>query len=68
METNSADIIATVIQLKTEVEEALGHTLKVTIMGGAEAHMLATELAKANVGVLLLPPRPYVSHSFIHPA
>jgi cobalamin biosynthesis protein CbiG len=59
--TNSADIITTVLRLKEELELELNHPLKVTILGGAEAHLLANELAKADVGVVLMPPRPYVS-------
>lgn len=35
--------------------------MKMTILGGTEAHLLAPELAAANVGVVLLPPRPLVS-------
>ncbi|THG99926.1 hypothetical protein EW026_g2506 [Hermanssonia centrifuga] len=55
---NSADIIAALVNLKLEVEMKSGTTLKLTIIGGAEAHLLAAELAKANVGVILYPPRP----------
>lgn len=58
VETHSADIIATVILLKTEIETETGHALKVTILGGGEAHLLAEELAEANVGVIVSPPRP----------
>ena len=61
----SADIIATVIELKKEVEGALRlvgegrEALKVTIVGGREAHLLARELGGAGVGVLLTQPRPF---------
>ncbi|KAH9918644.1 uncharacterized protein B0H18DRAFT_1030145 [Fomitopsis serialis] len=59
VEANSADIIATVIQLKEEVEVETGVPLKVIISGGAESHLLAKELGEASVGVILKPPRPY---------
>ncbi len=61
MSTNNADIIATVVNLKEEIEAEIGSKVKVTILGGAEAHIIAHELARANVGVVLTPPRPYVS-------
>ncbi|KAI0690099.1 hypothetical protein BC835DRAFT_1281669 [Cytidiella melzeri] len=57
--TNNADIIAVVIRLKEKLESELGHSIKVTILGGAEAHLLANELAKHDVGVILMPPRPF---------
>ena len=60
-ETNSADIIATLILLKREIEEKTEHKMKLTILGGAEAHLLASDLAAADVGVVLMPPRPLVS-------
>ena len=65
VEAESADVIATVIELKKEVEGALRlagegrNALKVTIAGGREAHLLARELGEAGVGVLLTQPRPF---------
>lgn len=61
VEAESADVIATVIELKQEVEGALQgeKALKVTIAGGREAHLLARELGEAGVGVLLTQPRPF---------
>ena len=64
VEAESADVIATIIELKQEVEETLkvadgGKKLKVTIAGGREAHLLARELGEAGVGVLLTQPRPF---------
>ena len=59
----SADVIATGVELKKEVESVLGlaqeNRLKVTITGGKEAHILARELGDAGVGVLLTEPRPF---------
>ncbi|PIL26888.1 hypothetical protein GSI_10026 [Ganoderma sinense ZZ0214-1] len=69
VEAESADVIATVIELKQEVEETLKvvdgadeakkKKLKVTIAGGREAHLLARELGQAGIGVLLTQPRPF---------
>ncbi|KAJ7691755.1 hypothetical protein B0H17DRAFT_1062568 [Mycena rosella] len=56
---NSADIIASLLVLKREVEAQRGVTLKMTLVGGAEAHLLAPELAAANVGVILMPSRSF---------
>ncbi len=55
----SADIIATLITLKAEAEAKLKTSLKFTIIGGAEAHILAKELGDANIGVILSPARPF---------
>ncbi|KAJ7589790.1 hypothetical protein C8J56DRAFT_1139426 [Mycena floridula] len=54
---NSADVIATLLSLKKEVERETKTKLTMTIVGGAEAHLLADDLAAASVGVILLPPR-----------
>ncbi len=59
VETDSADIIATVINLKKEVEQVFGAQMRWTIAGGAEAHLLAKELGEANVGVVQVPSRPF---------
>lgn len=59
VEADSADIIATIILLKKEVEQVSGAPMKWTIARGAEAHLLAKELAAANVGVVQVPSRPF---------
>ncbi|KAJ7078078.1 hypothetical protein C8R44DRAFT_896061 [Mycena epipterygia] len=56
---DSADIIANLLLLKQEVETKRGVILKMTIMGAAEAHLLAAEIAAADVGVILTPPRSF---------
>ncbi len=61
VEVESADIIATLISLKFEVERELGTRLKLTIVGAREAHLLASELYTADIGVILSPSRPYPS-------
>jgi hypothetical protein len=60
---NSADGIATALRIKSEVEGILStvdtaeqaQRLKMAIIGGAEAHMVAKELGEAEVGVILSP-------------
>jgi hypothetical protein len=55
----NADIMATLLSLKTEYEESTGKTLKLTFSGGTEAHLLADEIAAADVSVILTKLRPY---------
>ncbi|KAF8806405.1 carbohydrate esterase family 9 protein [Phlegmacium glaucopus] len=59
IEAHSADIIATLITLKKEVEDTTRIEMRLTITGGAEAHLLAKELSAANVGVILTSSRPF---------
>ena len=60
----SADIMATLLRLKAEIEHKiltetnLHKELKLTFSGATEAHLLARELRHAKVGVLVHP-RPY---------
>ena len=55
----SADVISTLLQLKKEVEDTTGRAMQLTITGASEAHLLAAELAEANVGVITMPSRPF---------
>ena len=55
----SADIIATLVTLKKQIERETGVPLRVTITGASEAYLLAKELAEANVSVILSPVRPF---------
>ncbi|KDQ28082.1 hypothetical protein PLEOSDRAFT_1077055 [Pleurotus ostreatus PC15] len=59
IEAHSADIIATLILLKREVEREIGSDIRMTISGATEAHLLARELAQAAVGVIVRPSRPF---------
>lgn len=52
---HSADTTATVIKLKAELEAAGAKNLTLIIHGGAESHIVATELAEANIPVVLAP-------------
>ncbi|KAL8291602.1 hypothetical protein RQP46_001860 [Phenoliferia psychrophenolica] len=54
-----ADTIATIILLKREVEKESGKPLKWIIHGGQEAHLVANELAEADISVILSPPRAF---------
>ncbi|KAJ6532729.1 carbohydrate esterase family 9 protein [Mycena vulgaris] len=60
VEVESADIIASVLRLKKEVEAAKGNTIRLTISGATEAHLLAKEIGEAGVGVIV-EQRPYPS-------
>ncbi|KAI0643970.1 composite domain of metallo-dependent hydrolase [Trametes meyenii] len=61
VEAESADIIATIISLKHEVEREVGGRVRLTITAAREAHILATELREADIGVILTPSRPFPS-------
>jgi hypothetical protein len=55
----SADIMASLLRLKAEVEAARGRSLRMTFVGAAEAHLLARAIGDAGVGVILSPARPF---------
>lgn len=59
IETHSVDVIATLIELKREIEAITEHPLRMTIAGATEAYLLAPELAEAGVGVVLTRARPF---------
>ncbi|KAH8102297.1 carbohydrate esterase family 9 protein [Cristinia sonorae] len=59
VDTDSADIIATLVLLKKEVEAKFHSRVKLTIAGGLEAYLLAKELAAADVGVVQISSRPF---------
>jgi hypothetical protein len=59
VEAHNADIIATLIILKEEVETETRKFMKMTITGAAEAYILAKELSESGVGVILNPARPF---------
>ncbi|KAJ7793926.1 hypothetical protein B0H14DRAFT_2392986 [Mycena olivaceomarginata] len=49
----SADIIASLLVLKKEVEALGGAPIRLTLAGATEAHLLAKELGEAGVGVIV---------------
>ncbi|KAF8590883.1 composite domain of metallo-dependent hydrolase [Ramaria rubella] len=55
----AANIMATLLTLKKEVEQETGRTMKMTFVGAAEAHLLAGEISQAGVGVVLIQSRPF---------
>ncbi|KAG8880724.1 hypothetical protein FRB98_004765 [Tulasnella sp. 332] len=54
---NSADIMAKLILLKGEIEEKAGSAIKMAFFGALEAHILAPEIASADIGVVVNPAR-----------
>ncbi|KAI0329537.1 composite domain of metallo-dependent hydrolase [Cubamyces sp. BRFM 1775] len=59
IDVSSADIMATLIRLKNEVEEKRGTYMRMVFSRATEAYLLAEEIAHAEIGVILSPPRQY---------
>ncbi|KAI0371545.1 composite domain of metallo-dependent hydrolase [Pilatotrama ljubarskyi] len=59
IDVSSADIMATLIRLKNEVEEKRGTYMRMVFSRATEAHLLAEEIAHAGVGVILSPARQF---------
>ena len=59
MDVHNADIMATLIQLKKEVEALTGTKMRLVFSGASEAHLLAKEIGEANIGIILNPSRPF---------
>lgn len=49
VEVGSADIMATLLQLKADVEDKKGTRMRMVFSGAAEAHLLAEEIGKLFV-------------------
>ncbi|KAM7218889.1 hypothetical protein V8F06_005769 [Rhypophila decipiens] len=58
---HSADTIASLLKLKSEIESLTSNPINLAILGGAESYMLAKELAAAKVGVVLAPFQSYAT-------
>lgn len=56
---DSADIMATLIKLKQEIESDTKKRLQFTFVGASEAHILADEIGQAGIGIILRPVRPF---------
>ncbi|KAJ8522890.1 hypothetical protein ONZ45_g603 [Pleurotus djamor] len=56
---DSADIMATLIALKREHQELTGEVLPVAFAGAAEAHLIAEDIARENISVILTQSRPF---------
>ncbi|KXN89583.1 hypothetical protein AN958_05450 [Leucoagaricus sp. SymC.cos] len=59
IDVHSADIMASLLILKADVEYKIGSRMRMTFSGATEAHMLAKEISNAGVGVILAPIRPF---------
>ncbi|KAI0722347.1 composite domain of metallo-dependent hydrolase [Cerioporus squamosus] len=59
IDVSSADIMATLIRLKNEVEERRGSYMRMVFSRATEAHLLADEIAHARIGVILSPSRQF---------
>lgn len=58
---HSADVMATLLSLKKEVDRESGKTMQLTFAGATEAHLIASHIGKAGVGVIVAPSRPFPS-------
>ncbi|CAK5276604.1 unnamed protein product [Mycena citricolor] len=56
---HNADIMATLLMVKHEIEATSGSALRMTFAGALEAHLLAKEIAEANVSVVVSPGKPF---------
>ncbi|KAJ4472838.1 carbohydrate esterase family 9 protein [Lentinula edodes] len=56
---HSADIMASLILLKSEITKETGSAIQMTFAGASEAHLLAKEIGAAGVGVILSPARSF---------
>ncbi|KAG2046505.1 hypothetical protein BDR06DRAFT_985564 [Suillus hirtellus] len=61
LDVESADIMATLLRLKDEYEAHSGRELHLTFAGATESHLLAHEIARAGVNVIVTQSRPYPS-------
>lgn len=61
MEAHSADVIATLVLLKKQIDLEKQTNIRLTITGASEAHLLAKELGEAGVGIIVNPARPFPS-------
>ncbi|KAG8730747.1 hypothetical protein FRC11_005897, partial [Ceratobasidium sp. 423] len=56
---HKADDMATLLELKSEIEDLTSVPLRVTFAGATEAHLIAKEIAAAGVGVIVIPTRSF---------
>ncbi|KAI5251661.1 hypothetical protein E4T42_04084 [Aureobasidium subglaciale] len=59
LSVHSADSISALLRLKFTVEEASKTPLRLVVLGAAESHLVAEELAAADVAVVLAPLLPW---------
>ncbi|KAK1229532.1 hypothetical protein PQX77_007420 [Marasmius sp. AFHP31] len=58
VEVDSADIMASLVSMKAEVDDRIGGQMRMVFSGASEAYLLAKELYQARVGVILTRLRP----------
>lgn len=61
VDVHNADIMASLIQLKSDIQEQTKSVIQMTFAGASEAHLLAREIGAASVGVIVSPIRPFPS-------
>ncbi|CAL1706946.1 unnamed protein product [Somion occarium] len=61
VDVHSADAIASLIELKREIEGTTFHPLKLTLSGATESYLLPSEISDADIGVILRPIRSFPS-------
>ena len=54
MKVDSADIMATLLKLKVELEDAKNSTMKLVFSGASEAHLLAEDIGTTSLKLLFL--------------
>ncbi|KAG9670364.1 amidohydrolase, partial [Aureobasidium melanogenum] len=59
LSVHSADTISALLRLKSTVESASKTSLRLVLLGAAESHLVAKELAAAKVAVVLAPLLPW---------
>ncbi|KAF5358954.1 hypothetical protein D9758_004746 [Tetrapyrgos nigripes] len=53
IDAHNADIMASLLSMKAEVDERIGGQMRMVFVGATEAHLLAKEIGEARVGVIL---------------
>ncbi|CAE6451909.1 unnamed protein product [Rhizoctonia solani] len=61
IQVHKADDMATLLEIKAEVEDLTSVPLRLTFAGATEAHIIAKEIAAAGVGVIVIPSRSFPS-------
>ncbi|KAJ7660376.1 hypothetical protein DFH06DRAFT_1089703 [Mycena polygramma] len=56
---HNADIMATLLVLKSKFDAGHSNALRMTFAGATEAHLIASHIGAAGISVILAPARPY---------
>lgn len=57
VQIDDKDEIASIIQIKQQLKQQFGYSVKFIILGGAEAHLVAMHLQQSSIPVILMPAR-----------